>query len=104
VAAELATWLNLLRVVSSAYPEWRVKIDKSKDILAHHSYEQIRAIGGIPLEVRQFLEQTINVNALFAGDGYIRHESGEKLAAEYIALNKPLSQFTEYCLIDFPVE
>ena len=48
---------------------------------------------------------TINVNSLFAGDGFTRHPDNpdEPVCAEYLVLNQPLEAFGSYCLIEFPV-
>jgi len=61
--------------------------------------------GGEATAVRAFLRDELNVNALFAGDGYTRHPDAPDVprCAEYIARNQPLADFGTRCLIEFPV-
>jgi len=104
-SVRLATWDNLLNIVQEAYPEWQDKIEIARLVLKNNNYEQVLSKGGVATEVRAFLENTINVNHLFAGDGYTRREDNEKtgIYAEYVAINRPLSDFGAYALVDFLV-
>lgn len=97
-AVQLATWDNLLKVVSKAYPEWKQRINESSNALKHLDFLAASTIGGTTTEVRKFLFETINVNELYRGDGTT--PNGQK---EYVAMNQPLSKFGKYSLIEFPV-
>jgi hypothetical protein len=101
VAMRAATWDNLLDLASEAYPEWRAKMDQARPALK----ENVNPLPDVAAEVRAFLQTVLNVNRLFAGDGYTRRE-GEPLRQvhpEYVVLNCPLVAMGAYCLIDFPV-
>jgi hypothetical protein len=114
ITMRLATWDNLLDLVVEAYPDWREKIAGSRETLKRLDYDRVIASGGTATEVRQFLHDRLNVNRLFAGDGFTRHENEHENErslpgpgsryAEYAALNRPLKEFSAYCLIDFPVQ
>lgn len=97
-AVQLATWDNLLSVVSESYPEWRQRISEAAESLKHLDFLTASTIGGDTTAVRRFLFETINVNELYRGDGTT--PNGQK---EYVAMNQPLSKFGEYSLIEFPV-
>lgn len=98
-----ATWDNLLALTSAAYPAWSEKISRARVALRENRYEQLQ---GEPAEVRAFLEDVLNVNRLFAGDGYTRREDNplRRVHPEYVILNRPLAEMDACCLIDFPVE
>jgi hypothetical protein len=97
-AVQLATWDNLLKVVSKAYPEWKQRINESSNALKHLDFLAASTIGETTTELRKFLFETINVNELYRGDGTT--PNGQK---EYVAMNQPLSKFGKYSLIEFPV-
>jgi hypothetical protein len=61
--------------------------------------------GGVAAEVRAFLENTLNLRRLFAGDGYTRREgdAATPVYAEYVCVNRRLTAFEAFALIDFPV-
>ncbi|MBN1874139.1 MAG: hypothetical protein JXA33_07900 [Anaerolineae bacterium] len=103
--AQPATWDHLLDLVSAAYPEWCARIAQTRETLKTLPYTQIMAGAGIAKEVRIFLERDLNVNPLFAGDGYTRSEGKPDIpgCAEYVLLNRPLTAFEKYILIDLPV-
>lgn len=104
-ALKLATWDNLLGLAAEVYPEWRRRIERAAPRLCRLSYSEALAAGGDVAAVRQFLRDEINVNTLFAGDGYTRHpgDSDAPVWAEYLARNQPLDAFDSSCLIEFPV-
>ena len=106
LTGKLATWDNLLDYAQEIYPDWRKKIEIARSILKNHNYETIMAMEDVATEVRNFLQNTINVNRLFAGDGYIRSEESmdEYTYSEYLTVNKRLSAFEAYALINFPVK
>jgi hypothetical protein len=100
-----ATWDNLFALVGEVYPEWRERIERAAPRLCDLTYDEALAEGGEVAEVRRFLHDEINVNSLFAGDGFTRHPDNpdEPVCAEYLVLNQPLEAFGSYCLIEFPV-
>jgi hypothetical protein len=103
VVKRLATWDNLLDLASEAYPAWHTKIACARPALKETCYEQLQ---GEAAEVRAFLEDVLNVNRLFAGDGYTRREDDplRRVHPEYVILNRPLAEMEACCLIDFPVD
>lgn len=102
---KLATWDNLLDVVQRAYPAWCEKIEAARPILKCCGYDEAVSAGGAVTEVRAFLQNKINVNRLFAGDGYTRIEGAatKKVYAEYVTVNRRLADFGTYALVNFPV-
>jgi len=100
-----ATWENLLALAAEVYPEWRPCIERVGPRLQMLSYEEALAAGGEIAAVRRFLHDEINVNPLFAGDGYTRHPDDPErpLCAEYLVRNQPIEAFESSCLIEFPV-
>lgn len=101
----LATWDNLLALAGEVYPEWAGRIARAAPELCRLSYDEALVAGGEATAVRAFLCDELNVNALFAGDGYTRHPDAPDVprCAEYIARNQPLADFGTRCLIEFPV-
>ncbi len=102
VAMVRATWDALLALVAAAYPEWGERITTARATLKALPYAQVMAGGGGAAEVRRFLETALHVNPLFAGDGFTRCD-GRAVYAEYACRNRPLSDFADWCLIEFPV-
>ena len=102
---QLATWDNLFALASEEYPEWRERIERAAPRLCELTYDEVLAEGGEIARVREFLRDEINVNALFAGDGYTRHphDPDRPVCAEYLVRNQPLEAFGSTCLIEFPV-
>lgn len=105
ISVQLATWDNLLNLVAQVYPEWFQKIEIARPFLKTFSYERIKSEKGVVDELRTFLEEIINVNRLFGGDGFTRREldSSQRVYAEYVSLNRFLIEFGAYGLIGFPV-
>jgi hypothetical protein len=103
VAKLPATWDNLLDLTSEAYPAWRAKIERARPVLKEHGDGALR---GEAADVRAFLEDVINANRPFAGDGYTRREDdpSRRVHPEYVILNRPLAEMEACCLIDFPVD
>lgn len=104
-ALKSATWDNLIALVGEVYPEWRGRIERVAPRLCELTYDEALAEDGEVAEVRRFLHDEINVNPLFAGDGFTRRPDNpdEPVCAEYLVLNQPLEAFGSYCLIEFPV-
>jgi hypothetical protein len=100
-----ATWDNLLDIVMEHYPPWRQKVELARPALKRLSYAEVMAGGGVAAEVRAFLESSLNVNRLFAGDGYTRCEGNAvPLHAEYVSVNKQLTALESFAIISFPVD
>jgi len=85
------------------YPDWRDRIQQSRQALITLSYNDIMSAGGVVASVRRFLDQTLNISRLYAGDGYTRH-GNMSVFAEYVCFNQPLQAFDAWCQIEFPVE
>lgn len=102
---KLATWDNLLDIIQEVYSDLMEKIEIARPVLKNSSYEEIMSRDDIATEIRGFLESTINVLHLFAGDGYTRREgkSNERIFAEYVTVNKRLSDFGAFAIIDLPI-
>ncbi len=105
IAAKLATWDNLLNLAAEVYPDWQSKIERARPTLKTKTYHQIMAQNTNATKVRHFLEESINLNPLYAGDGYTRRERdiSKPVYAEYVTMNKPLTDFSGFALIDIPV-
>jgi hypothetical protein len=103
VTKHAATWDNLLNLASAAYPAWREKIERARPTLKENNAGLLQ---GDAADVRAFLADVLNVNRLFAGDGYTRREDDPscRVHPEYVILNRPLVDIGAYCLIDFPVD
>lgn len=103
---KLATWDNLLDFAQEMYPAWRERIEIARPILKGYNYKEIMAMENVSTEVRVFLQSTLNVNRLFAGDGFTRREgnTNEHIYSEYLAENKLLSAIRTYALINLPVK
>jgi hypothetical protein len=101
VAMRAATWDNLLDLAGEAYPEWRARMERARPALKENAYPLPEAAA----EVRTFLRTVLNVNYLFAGDGYTRREGDplRRVHPEYVILNRPLVAMGACCVIDFPV-
>ncbi|MCZ7538564.1 MAG: hypothetical protein M5U29_01295 [Anaerolineae bacterium] len=97
-----ATWDALLDLVAAEYPEWGERIHAARATLKALSYAQVMAGGGQAAEARAFLERALHISPLFAGDGFTRCD-GRAVYAEYACRNRPLSEFADWCLIEFPV-
>jgi len=102
VEALPATWANVLTLAAVAYPEWAERLTAARPALETLPYTEIMRQGGVAAEVRAFLERTLHLNPLFAGDGYTRCD-GRAVYAEYVCLNRPLSVLTCWCQIELPV-
>jgi nicotinamidase-related amidase len=66
--------------------------------------DRLRTSGGSAWEVRAFLYFTLHLRELFAGDGYTYTKDGQRGLAEFIVLNKPISELGESVLVDLEVE
>ncbi|GAB4429345.1 MAG: hypothetical protein Kow00106_24340 [Anaerolineae bacterium] len=102
VEAVPATWANVLALAATTYPEWAERLAAARPALETLPYAEIMRQGGVAAEVRAFLERTLHLNPLFAGDGYTRCD-GQAVYAEYVCLNRPLITFECWCQIEFPV-
>lgn len=105
VAMLPGTWDHLLDLVQTEYPEWRAGVTEARAVLKTLHYDQVMASAGLPAGLRAFLRNVINVNRLYAGDGYTRREGvpDQRVYAEYVCRNRPLAEFDAACLIEFPV-
>ena len=127
--AKLATWENLLKAVESAYPGFTVT-DNVSSYLTEKTFEEINheaelALGAKitdksrhkiefdklmqnstnPIFVRAFLYDIINVNELYAGDGWTREAvGGRQIAREYVMANCHINEIPDAELIDIEVE
>ncbi|MBY9006401.1 MAG: hypothetical protein KGD63_06555 [Candidatus Lokiarchaeota archaeon] len=125
--AMLATWDNLITLISTIYPEVKdmiekhlkklkktpfVKIEKKanrkfneidKEGPSHPhfmTHERFKNSKGTLVDVRAFLYHTIHLRELFAGDGFTYDENGQPGLKEYISPNCKLDELGEYHLID----
>ncbi len=106
VAMQPGTWDHLLDLVQIVYPEWQAGVAQARAALKALHYDKVMASAGVPAELRAFLQDVINVNRLYAGDGYTRREGfpDQRVYAEYVCRNRPLADFAATCLIAFPVD
>jgi hypothetical protein len=117
------TWDNLLILVKQLWSSTRIPeyLERNLDELKKHSNKQgwkkimeKKELGfsnkmtseeldkrkGELWEVRLFLNDVLNLNELFSGDGYTYNDRGEKGLAEYFSINQPISNLGDYKLID----
>lgn len=127
---KLATWDNVIDVVSSVYPDLEEKlrkqlealkavsfekiqkmedqtfkkIDRLKEFSEHYmSYDRFKRSKGYLHNVRAFLYSTIHLRELFAGDGYTYDEEGNRGLMEYITKNCSLDELGAHELINMQV-
>ena len=55
-------------------------------------------------EIRMFLNDVLNLNKLYSGDGYTYNDKGERGVPEYFSKNMELTQLGEYSLMDLKYE
>ena len=128
--AKLATWGNVIAVVSSVYPDIASKLQRNAKELASVSFDEIErragfdfsevdkagpadprymtherfaARSGTLVDVRAFLYFTVHLRELFTGDGYTKTTDGRRGMMEYIAPNARLSDLGEHALITLTV-
>ena len=97
---KVGTWDNVIDLAAQAYPQWQERLYRQLPQLKSLSNDEILAQGGEVLEVRSFLEDTMNYNRLYTGKGYTMTEDGEMGLKEYVRLNCPLSELGNYVLKD----
>lgn len=128
--AKLATWDNVIDVVSAVYPEAAAKLARQQAAMQQMSfdeveklagfdfsavdaagpndsrymtYERFRSSRGTMVEARAFLYFTVHLRELFSGDGYTYTADGRRGMMEYIVPNLPLTGLGDHVLIDVTV-
>ena len=129
--AVLATWDNVIMVVSRVYPEVTVMLKRNRDALKTQSfdqiertagydfgevdkngvndprfitYERLQASRGTLVVVRAFLYHTVHLKEQYSGDGYTYDDRGNRGLKEYIVVNKPIGDLGDHALIDIDVQ
>ena len=129
--AKLATWDNVIEVVSGVYPEvasklWSnlnaLKSTPFKDIetkagfdfsevdkigpsdLRYMTYDRFKASAGSLMDARAFLYFTIHLRELFSGDGYTYTNEGRRGLMEFIVPNKPIRELGDNEILDIEVD
>ena len=129
-AAKLATWDNVVEVVSSVYPDVASKLRRFLPSFKSQSFSQIEQNAGFRFldvekagkndyrfmtydrfrlsqgnlwEARAFLYFTIHLRELFSGDGYTYDSQGNKGMMEYIVPNKPITELGDHRIVDIAV-
>lgn len=129
--AKLATWENLINLVSEIYPDVKEKIEAKKDQLKNTpfleieksanrifniidkkgpedpnfmTYKRFKESEGTLVDIRAFLYHAVHIRELYSGDGYTYDEDGQQGLKEYIAPNCKLEEFGEYYLIDLNIK
>lgn len=91
--AMLATWDNLIKLVSLSYP--RQGLEEYISSFKSLTYNEILQAGGRLSKARIFLKETLNILPSFSGTGIT--SGGIK---EYIILNKAIAELGKHYLID----
>lgn len=129
-AAKIATWDNVVDVVSSVYPEAELKLRrhlaafKKKSFAEIESeagfrfldvekagksdprfmtYDRFRSSFGSLSETRAFLYFSVHLRELFSGDGYTYDSKGTRGMMEYIVPNKPIAELGDHRIVDIAV-
>ncbi|MBN1803316.1 MAG: hypothetical protein JW891_17525 [Candidatus Lokiarchaeota archaeon] len=125
--AIIATWDNVINLVSKTYPNISNKIKDQIDDLKSTSFERIEEEAGFDfskidkigktdprfmtherylespntlIAARAFLYFTVHLRELFSGDGYTYTTDGKRGLTEYIVPNKRISDLGEHVIID----
>ena len=128
--AKLATWDNVIDIVSATYPATASKLEQQRNALKVTPFDAIErqagfsfaevdkaggtdprfmteerfvASGGSLWEARAFLHHSIHLRELFSGDGWTYTTAGERGLMEYIVPNRPIAELGESRLIEIPV-
>ncbi|HDZ17473.1 hypothetical protein LCGC14_1968110 [marine sediment metagenome] len=128
--AKLATWDNVVLIVSQIYPQAKTKIYHQLEELKITTFSEIERVAnrkfniidkngpkdknfmtyerfinseGTLIDVRAFLFHTVHLRELFSGDGFIYEANGERGLNEYIAPNCKLEELKGYILIDMTI-
>ena len=120
------TWDNLLKLVKNAYGKTSKvseALEKNLESLKTTRYEDImtqkdssfsgkmtlqelekrfEATEGKLWEIRMFLEDVLNLNKLYSGNGFTYNDKGEKGVPEYFSINQPITELGNYKLINLP--
>uniref|UniRef100_A0A6C0KPT3 HD/PDEase domain-containing protein n=1 Tax=viral metagenome TaxID=1070528 RepID=A0A6C0KPT3_9ZZZZ len=118
-----ATWDNLLTLITIQYVNTNIPryLEQNLDELKSNSFntgfsnimkardpsfsgkmtaERLNYSKGSLWEMRQFLNDVLNLNELYMGDGYTYTKDGEKGVAEYFSLNAPIKNLRDVLLIN----
>ncbi len=125
--ADIATWDNVINLVSKTYPKISNKLHDHIENLKNTSFESIEneakfdfsEIDKLGKEdqrfmtyeryiespnslvaARAFLYFTVHLRELFSGDGYTYTSDGKKGLTEYIVLNRKISELGPHIMID----
>lgn len=129
--AKLATWDNVIEVISAVYPQIASKLYKNLEGLKQVPFDAIEKYAGYDfsevdkngktdsrymtieryeqagdglVEARAFLYFTVHLRELFSGDGYTYTADGRRGLMEYIVANKPIQNLGENKVIDIDVK
>lgn len=129
--ANIATWDNVIEIVSGVYTSVANKLFSQKEALKTISFERIEKYAGFKFnevdkigvsdsrfmnlerfekstgsldETRAFLYFTVHLRELFSGDGYTYTFDGKKGLMEYIVPNMHISDLDSSLVIDMEIE
>lgn len=129
-AAKLATWDNVVEIVSGVYPDVAMKLARNlaamksrnfaeieeesgfrfldvekagKNDPRFMTYERFRTARGDLWEARAFLYFTVHLRELYSGDGYTYDAKGNRGMMEYIVPNKPLADLGDHRVVNIDV-
>ena len=117
-----ATWDNLLTLITIQYVNTNIPkfLQQNLDELKDNSFktgftnimksrdpsftgkmtvERLNNSDGSLWEVRQFLNDVLNLNELYMGDGYTYTKDGERGVAEFFSLNQPVNNLRDAVMI-----
>lgn len=130
-SADLATWDNVIRITSDAYPDVAGKLSRNARVLMTTAFadienqagfdfsavdavgesdsrymtiERFRACAGTLAEARAFLYYTVHLRELYSGDGYTYTNSGVQCLTEYITVNQKVSDLGEQAILDLDIQ
>ena len=129
--ANIATWDNVIDIVSSVYPSVAAKLYSQKDALKQISFSEIEKTAGFKfnevdkngtsdnrfmnlerfeqsngniIDVRAFLYFSVHLKELFSGDGFTYTFDGKKGLMEYIVPNMLISDLDDSKLISLDIQ
>lgn len=129
--AKVATWENVLGLTAEVYPKIAEDLFRHQEAMKTLAFEEFELAAGYKFvdvqkigqqdprymtyeryvnssrnffETRAFLYFTVQLNALFAGDGYTYDEEGNRGIKEYISINRKLTELKSYKLLDIHLE
>lgn len=125
--AKPATWINVINMVSEAYPQIAIDLHHQISQLQSSSFDEIQDSSGYSFaevdkngpsdsrfmtlerylnstrqltDTRAFLYFSVYLKELFSGNGYTYSTNGQRGMQEYVTLNQPTADLGKHILLD----